>query len=75
MHDLEERLRGLRLVIFHGKGEGTSGGWRPEPSLLVLGVGETQAHEVGAAFGQKAVVVGRVGEPARLLWVQGDQGL
>jgi hypothetical protein len=68
-HELGEWLRGLRLVIFHGKGVGTRGDWPAEPSLLVLGLGEAKAREVGAAFGQKAIVVGRLGEPARLAWI------
>jgi hypothetical protein len=69
MFELESRLRTLPCVICHGRGVGTIGDWPPEPSLLVLGLSEDQGLELGRSFGQAAIVVGRRGEPARLLWV------
>jgi hypothetical protein len=69
MHALEELMHGLPCVVFHGKGVGTQTNWPSEPSLLVLGIGERQALEIGARFGQKAIVIGRRGEPARLAWI------
>jgi hypothetical protein len=39
----------------------------------VLGIEEAEAEDVGAEFGQNAVVVGRPGAAARLLWVAGSR--
>jgi hypothetical protein len=69
MRDLGQRLSGHACVTFRGSGVGTRGDWPPEPSLLVLGIDEASARKLGAEFGQKAMVVGRRGEPARLAWV------
>jgi hypothetical protein len=52
---------------FTGSGRGD---WPPEPSLLVMGISEAQAREIGAAFDQKAVVVGHCGEPVRRVWLE-----
>jgi hypothetical protein len=68
MQELELRLRLLPGVIYHGQGVGTVGDWPPEPSLLVLGLREDQGLELARAFGQSAIVAGRRGEPAKLVW-------
>jgi hypothetical protein len=68
MNELERQLRLLPCVIYRGRGVGTDGNWPPEPSLLVLGLGEDQGLEVAGTFGQAAIVAGRIGEPARLVW-------
>jgi len=52
-----------------GAGVGRDGSWPPEPSFLVVGVSEPEAVAVARHFGQNAIVAGRVGEPARLVWV------
>jgi hypothetical protein len=52
------------------EGAGVGEGWPPEPSLLILGMSEEVAADVGRRFGQNAVVVGRLGGPARLLWLR-----
>jgi hypothetical protein len=54
--------------VYDGVSVGRDGTWR-EPSFLVLGMTEGDAVEIGRRFGQNAVVVGRVAEPARLVWV------
>ena len=54
------------LPVLEGAGVGTGGDWPPEPSFLVLGIGAEAAVDIGRAFGQVAIVVGRRGEPARL---------
>jgi Protein of unknown function (DUF3293) len=69
MRELEERIRGLDCVVYRGAGVGTLGNWPPEPSLLLLGVDEEQAVALGEAFGQRAIVVGERGGPARLRWI------
>ena len=66
MTDLCGRLALLGLPMLEGEGVGTGGDWPPEPSLLVLGIGASEALALGRAFGQVAIVVGRLGEPARL---------
>jgi len=54
--------------VYDGVSVGPDGGW-PEPSFLVLGMPEDEAVKIGRRFGQNAVVVGRIAEPARLVWV------
>jgi hypothetical protein len=66
--ELRDRLRCRWHHVFDGVSVGRDGGWR-EPSFLVLGMTEDQAIEVARRFGQNAVVVGRMAEPARLVWV------
>ena len=58
--------QGLRWLP--GIGEGDDPSWAPEPSVLVVGMSAPQARRVGRRFGQNAVVIGRLGGPARLLW-------
>ena len=66
MTNLSGRIALLGLPMLEGEGVGTGGDWPPEPSFLVLGIGESAAVELGRAFGQVAIVVGRIGEPASL---------
>lgn len=73
----EKRHAGLLAeVVRHGwpfrqaSGEpAPEDGWRPEKSLFVAGVGREKAAALGAKFGQNAVVFGRAGEAAELLWL------
>jgi hypothetical protein len=53
--------------IFAGRGEGD--GWPAEVSLLILGISEFDASSLARIYRQAAVVVGTLGEPARLVWV------
>jgi Protein of unknown function (DUF3293) len=55
------------FVFYEGAGVGH--GWPPEPSLLVLGISESDASALGRRFGQNAIVFGELGEPARLVWL------
>lgn len=66
MTDLSDRIALLGLPTLEGEGVGTGGDWPSEPSLLVLGIGGSEAVELGRAFGQVAIVIGRLGAPARL---------
>ena len=66
MTSLCDRIALLGLPMLEGEGMGTGGDWPPEPSLLVLGIGASEAVELGRAFGQVAIIVGRLGAPARL---------
>jgi len=66
---LESELRTGGWTSFFGEGVGAGSDWPPETSLLVLGIDETAAKQLGEAFEQNAIVVGRLGEPARLVWL------
>jgi hypothetical protein len=66
MADLARRLACLGLPMLAGEGVGDGDDWPPEPSLLVLGIGQKAAVELGRELGQVAIVIGRLGEPARL---------
>jgi hypothetical protein len=50
----EIQASGLRCV--HGAGFDPSGRWQPEPSLLVVGISLDDARELGARYGQNAIV-------------------
>lgn len=64
---LEKQVRELGLAFFAGHGVPDGPGWTPEPSLLVLGIGEADAVAIGRRYGQNAVVVGVRGQMARLI--------
>jgi len=49
-------------------GEGDDPGWTPEPSVLVLGMSGRDAARLGRRFGQNAVVIGKLGGRAMLVW-------
>lgn len=69
MARLVQVVRERGLVHYAGAGVATDASWPPEPSLLVLGIDETAAVAIARAFDQHAIVVGRRGEGARLVWV------
>lgn len=60
--------RGWTPIV--GAGVGRDGTWPPEPSVFIVGASEAEAVEVARSFGQNAIVAGRMGEPARLVWVE-----
>jgi hypothetical protein len=66
--ELRDRLRCRWHHVYDGVSVGRDGTWR-EPSFMVLGMTEDEAVQIGRRFGQNAVVVGRMAEPARLVWV------
>ena len=72
MDRLTQRVRARGLAYFSGAGVAADGAWPPEPSLLVLGLSEAEALALARELGQLAIVVGRRGEPARLVWVEAD---
>ncbi len=72
--DDENKLRHEKLKkalhsykYFEGEGVGENPPWKPERSLLVLGISKTNAIYIGNAFEQNAIVVGRIDSPAELL--------
>lgn len=69
MADFEKSVQHNGWRFYHGQGVSRDRRWPPEPSLLVVGINESEAVELAKAFGQNAIVAGRPGEPARLVWV------
>ena len=58
--------------FYPGEGAARDGSWPPEPSLLILDVDASSAGELARRYGQLAIVAGRVGEVARLVWVDSN---
>lgn len=54
---------------FEGQGIPDRGGWTPEASFLVLGIPRGCAVDLARRFGQHAIVAGRRGGAAELLYV------
>ena len=52
---------------FEGEGVGENPPWKPERSLLIIGISRTKAIEIGNLFEQNAIVAGRIYLPAELL--------
>ncbi len=53
-----------------GEGRPRNKRWNPEPSFLVLGVSRTEAVRIARQYDQMAIVVGKLGGPARLYGVR-----
>lgn len=66
--DLADRLHATGATVLPGIGIGEDPGWQPEDSLLAAGLDRCAAAELGADFGQDAVVVGDLDADAELLW-------
>jgi hypothetical protein len=64
---LESDVRTRGLVCLQGEGIAADSGWLPETSLLILGLTRDAAIELGAKYGQNAVVHGRMGQAAELV--------
>jgi hypothetical protein len=65
---LARALRALGYRFLPGLGIPREPGWRPEVSLLVLGLPAARALRIARAFGQNAIVAGRRGGRAQLFW-------
>ena len=55
------------LTGLPGEGIGDDPAWTPEESLMVLGISEEDAIDLGRSFGQLAIVVGRRGGVPQLV--------
>lgn len=69
--DLLAQVQAAGHVFYPGRGMPDSGDWKPEESLLILGLDQDAALRLGARFGQNAVVVGSAGGRAELRWCAG----
>ena len=67
---LLQRLRECAAVVFPGRGVPDGVAWEPEQSWLALDLSPERALALGGEFGQIAILAGRGGAPARLLWTQ-----
>lgn len=77
----ENALRMAALVVdlgvigwplVHGAGVPSEGDWDSEPSVLVLGLSRPAALELARRYEQHAIVCGRRGEAAELVWTDAD---
>lgn len=64
---LEAELRRRGIVCLPHRGVGADASWTPEHGVLALDLSITDAVVLAEAFGQNAVVVVAIGEPARLV--------
>ena len=53
-------------IHFEGEGIGEDPSWKPEKSLLILGISAADAVSLGKHFEQNAIVLGKKNEPAKL---------
>jgi hypothetical protein len=67
--DLEKLVRASGYLHFPGESVGDDGTWSAEASLLVIGISANDAATIGRTFSQNAIVIGEMGEPARLMWL------
>jgi Protein of unknown function (DUF3293) len=67
--DLEKAVQQSGWRFYPGQGVARDGRWPAEPSFLIVGIKESDAVDLARQFGQNAIVAGRPGEPARLVWV------
>ena len=65
---LARTLRALGWRFLPGLGVSQEPGWRPEVSMLVLGMPAARALRIARGFGQYAIVAGRRGGRGHLLW-------
>ncbi len=53
---LKEEVRKAGYLSFCGEGVGQDEAWPPEASVLILGISREDAQQLGAEFGQLAIV-------------------
>jgi hypothetical protein len=64
---LRVEVAGNGLTCFEGEGIPEDASWLPERSLLILGIGEAEALDLGARHSQLAIVTGVRGAQAVLV--------
>jgi hypothetical protein len=69
--DLLARLRTAGLQALPAAGIPATGNWSAEESLFVPGLAPGAARTLARVFGQNAILAGRRGGPARLIWAPG----
>lgn len=71
---LAHALGRLGYRFLPGLGVPGEGSWKPEVSLLVLGMPVARALRIGRQFGQNAIVAGRRGGASALFWCRAIPG-
>lgn len=71
--ELERHVAARGFIAYPGEGIGDDRRWPPEPSLLVLGIGRTDAMHLGRKFGQLAIVYGELEQEAELIACDGSR--
>ena len=64
-HELMEHTN--EYAVFDGEGKGQNSEWKPEKSLLIVGISKNEAYKIGKHFKQYAIVVGEYRHKAELL--------
>lgn len=54
-------------LFFEGEGVGTDSTWRPEKSLLIIGITKDKAIDIGKEYEQNTIVLGNINHPAELI--------
>ena len=65
---LAKELIVKKLLYFSASGVPTSGDWPEEVSFLVLDISREKAIEMGKAYGQKAILWGKIGGTSELVF-------
>ena len=65
--ELQRVVASLGLLAFEGAGVPDNSNWKPERSLLILGITLEDAVALGRQFGQNAIVTGSIGKSAELV--------
>ena len=67
---LEQILKNLGYTYLKGFGVPPEGStWQPEASFLILGIRQEDALQLGKKFHQAAILCGKTGEVANLIWI------
>jgi hypothetical protein len=64
----EAQKRGYEVLL--GRGVGTDPDWIPEQSIFIIGISCADAEELGANFGQFAIIVKHIGEPVQIRYTR-----
>lgn len=67
---LEAELAAAGRPFLRGASHADAGDWPPEPSVLVLGLARAEALAIARRYGQEALVAGRRGAPAELVFCE-----
>jgi len=65
--ELDSVVASLGVTSYSGEGVADDGRWPPEPSLLILGIGRSDAVRLARQYGQLALVYGELGREAELV--------
>ncbi len=67
----QELIRMVNKYSFYeGEGVGEDPTWKPEKSILIIGITREKAISIGNYFEQNAIVVGMKGNPPELLFLR-----